>query len=96
MLVKIVMFEFVSLRQKHASGQKEGRWWGVDCINVGIQDCYENFVWEPLSIKLNALQAACDAACTILSIDETVKNQSSYEKGGIDGTGGKGNFSYHF
>lgn len=81
-----------SLRQKHASGQKEGRWYGVDCINVGIQDCYENFIWEPLAIKLNAIQAAADAACTILSIDETIQNQSSYEKnaGGIDGTGGKG------
>ena len=45
---------------------------------------------EALCLPADKLQAACDAACTILSIDETVKNQSSYDKGGIDGTGAFG------
>lgn len=30
---------------------------GVD-INNGIGNSYENFVWEPLMVKVNALKAA--------------------------------------
>lgn len=37
-------------------------------------DAYKRFVWEPMLIRKNALTAACEAACTILSIDQTVKN----------------------
>jgi T-complex protein 1 subunit eta len=35
------------------------------------------FVWEPIVVKRNALAAATEAACTILSIDETVKNPAA-------------------
>ena len=67
-----------SLRQKHASGQKEGRWYGVDCINVGIQDCYENFIWEPLAIKLNAIQVII--FCRHFSINLSHKLQFNENK----------------
>jgi T-complex protein 1 subunit eta len=32
----------------------------------------EKFVWEPSLVKVNALQAATEAACLILSVDETI------------------------
>lgn len=41
---------------------------------------YDNFIWEPLLIKKNALLAATEAACTILSIDETVRNPKSEQE----------------
>jgi T-complex protein 1 subunit eta len=44
---------------------------------TGICDAYESFVWEPSLVKRNVLTSACEAACTILSIDETVKNPKS-------------------
>jgi len=62
------------LRYNHAQGKK---WTGVDIENEGVQDTMKNFVWEPASNKLNAINAASEAACLILSIDETVKNPKS-------------------
>ncbi|XP_062229633.1 T-complex protein 1 subunit eta-like [Phragmites australis] len=63
------------LRQKHASG--EGANYGVDIHNGGISDSLANFVWEPAVVKINAINAATEAACLILSVDETVKNPKS-------------------
>jgi T-complex protein 1 subunit eta len=59
------------LRQQHAKGAKS---FGVDIRDGGVCDTFEQFVWEPSLIKLNSLTAATEAACLILSIDETVKN----------------------
>jgi T-complex protein 1 subunit eta len=64
------------LRQKHATDPK-GIWYGVDVLNEDIADNLKEFVWEPALIKINALSAATEAACLILSIDETVKNAQS-------------------
>jgi len=63
------------LRMKHAKGEK---WYGVDVDGVeGIRDNYEAFVWEPSLVKLNAISSATEAACLILSVDETVRNPQS-------------------
>ena len=35
-------------------------------------DTFEAYVWEPSVVKINALTAATEAACLILSVDETV------------------------
>jgi T-complex protein 1 subunit eta len=79
------------LRQKHHVGGPEGRQFGVDCINVGVFNTYQNYVWEPVMVKENALASATEAACVILSIDETVKNPSSEQPGKGMGKGkGKG------
>jgi len=83
------------LRQKHATAGVEGRWFGVDCINCEIVDTFANYIWEPVIVKESALAAATEAACLILSIDETVKNPQSEQpgagmKGGGKGGGGKG------
>jgi T-complex protein 1 subunit eta len=78
------------LRQKHAAAGTEGRWFGVDCINCTTCDTFANYIWEPVIVKESALSAATEAACLILSIDETVKNpQSEQDKHGFKG-GGKG------
>lgn len=62
------------LRQKHAQGQC---WYGVDINKEDISDNFEACVWEPAIIKVNALTAACEATCLILSVDETIKNKKS-------------------
>lgn len=59
------------LRFKHAKGS---RWYGVDIQNEGVCDSMEAFVWEPALNKRNAITAATEAACVILSVDETVRN----------------------
>mmetsp|Transcript_111174 Transcript_111174/g.166531 ORF Transcript_111174/g.166531 Transcript_111174/m.166531 type:complete len:547 (-) Transcript_111174:40-1680(-) len=73
------------LRQKHVQG---GKWFGVDIMNDSICDTFESFVWEPSQVKLNSFTAATEAACLILSVDETVKNPgASNEMPGAPGGG---------
>lgn len=81
------------LRQKHqvSDSVENSRWYGVDCIENGIKDTMKAFIWEPTTVKENALSAATEACCLILSIDETIKNPQSEkppQKGA--GKGGKG------
>mmetsp|Transcript_59886 Transcript_59886/g.106509 ORF Transcript_59886/g.106509 Transcript_59886/m.106509 type:complete len:566 (-) Transcript_59886:86-1783(-) len=80
------------LRQKHATAGPDGRWFGVDCIECSVCDTFANYIWEPVVVKDSALNAATEATCLILSIDETVKNpQSEKPQGGMPGKGkGKG------
>lgn len=59
------------LRMRHS--QPDGKWIGVDVNNNTIVDNYDAFVWEPTKSRINAYIAATEAACLILSIDETVK-----------------------
>lgn len=47
-----------------------------------ISDNMEKCVWEPAVVKKNALQAASEAVCLILSVDETIKNPKSTSGGG--------------
>lgn len=50
-------------------------WEGVD-INTGqTKNMLENNVWEPILVKKNCLSSAAEAACLILSVDETIKNK---------------------
>lgn len=63
------------LRQKH--GQPDGQWFGVDINNEAICNTYDTFVWEPTLVKLNSITAATEAACMILSVDETISNEES-------------------
>ncbi len=50
---------------------------GVDIYQDDVADTFESAVWEPSIVKSNALTAAAEAACLILSIDETVKAPTS-------------------
>ncbi len=67
------------LRQKHDTGS-EGATFGVNCYQGGIMDSYANFVWEPTLLKTNVLSAAVESACTVLSVDQTVKNPKSEQQ----------------
>jgi len=37
----------------------------VDINTGGIADSFSNFVWEPAIVKINAMNAATEAACLI-------------------------------
>lgn len=67
------------LRQKHSKG---GKYFGVDIWSEskGICDTNSAFVWEPLLVKQNAMVSAIEAACLILSIDETIKHPQNEEE----------------
>jgi T-complex protein 1 subunit eta len=57
------------LRVEHHEGKI---WAGVDFVNERTANNLEKFVWEPSLVKINAIQAAVEAACLILSVDETI------------------------
>merc|ERR1712198_65439 len=80
------------LRQKHAG---DGLWYGVDVLNEDIADNFAACVWEPAIVKANAITAASEATCLLLSVDETVKNPRSGQGeqqmgGGMPGGMGRG------
>jgi len=58
------------LRQKHA---ENCIWFGVDITREDVVDNLHAAVWEPAVVKINAITAASEAACLILSVDETIK-----------------------
>ncbi len=64
------------LRQKHDLSQ-DGNSFGVNCFEGGIVDTYVQFVWEPTMLKDNILNSATEACCSIISVDQTVKNPKS-------------------
>lgn len=70
------------LRQKHAQGSC---WYGVDVLNEDIADNFKACVWEPAVVKINAITAASEAACLVLSVDETIKNPKSGDGGAPGG-----------
>ncbi|XP_075202055.1 T-complex protein 1 subunit eta [Anomaloglossus baeobatrachus] len=72
------------LRAKHAQG---GTWFGVDVNNEDIADNFDACVWEPSIVRINALTAASEAACLVLSVDETIKNPRSSADGAPGGRG---------
>lgn len=70
------------LRKEHATAVPgAGKWMGVDVLNEGICNTFDSGVWEPAANKLNSLASAMEAACCILSIDETVRNPQSEKPG---------------
>lgn len=67
-----------------------GKWYGVDVLNEDIADNFEAFVWEPSVVKINAIIAASEATCLILSVDETIRNPQAGGEGGPPGGMGRG------
>lgn len=78
------------LRARHAV--EDGKWFGVDIDDAGICNTWDRFVWEPALVKGNAVAAATEAACMVLSVDETVQNPKSEQPdaGGPPGGAGMG------
>lgn len=60
------------LTQLRVEHRKGNIWAGVDFDNEGVRDNMKAFVWEPSLVKVNAVQAAVEASCLILSVDETI------------------------
>jgi T-complex protein 1 subunit eta len=82
-----------ALRRKHAQDDDaDAKNYGVDILNGGICDTFEAGVWEPSDNKKNSFDAATEAACVILSIDETIVAPRSQDPGahatGMMGGGG--------
>ncbi|KAL8951884.1 MAG: hypothetical protein Q9222_002159 [Ikaeria aurantiellina] len=65
------------LTQLRVEHRKGNIWAGVDFDNEGVRNNMEAFVWEPSLVKVNAIQAAVEASCMILSVDETIRNEPS-------------------
>jgi len=89
------------LRKAHFTDSEQGKYMGVDVNGTkGIQNTYESYVWEPIQVKRNILNAATETACLILSIDETVTNpqkeeerkMKGYRGGPMPGAGGQTRF----
>lgn len=66
-------------------------WYGVDVNSEDIADNFQACVWEPAVVRINALTAASEAACLILSVDETIKNpRASVDASPAPGGRGRG------
>lgn len=62
------------LRSRHAKAIRGGEvcWAGVDINNDNtVLDAYEQHIWEPSNIRVNALRSAVEAACVVLLVDQT-------------------------
>lgn len=62
----------------------------MDINREDIADNFEACVWEPSVVRINAITAACEAACLILSVDETIKNPKSGDGAGPGAMPGAG------
>ncbi|KAK0408988.1 hypothetical protein QR680_004279 [Steinernema hermaphroditum] len=74
------------LRNKHAKGEK---WAGVDIHKECVRDNLEACIWEPSLVKQNAIIAATEAACLVLSIDQTIKAPRTPSGGQMPGLPGQ-------
>jgi len=73
------------LRQKHADEKLDGSNYGVDIKSEGITDNFEACVLEPALVKINAITAASEATCVILSVDQTIKHPKAAQQQGGGG-----------
>lgn len=69
--------ETIFMPQRVCICPQGGMWYGVDINNEDIADNFVDCVWEPSIVRINALTAASEAACLILSVDETIRNPRS-------------------
>ena len=53
------------LRRKH---YEDDSWLGVDMEKGSVFDAIENFIWEPVSVKINAIQAATEIVSLLSTI----------------------------
>jgi chaperonin GroEL (HSP60 family) len=76
----------VSLRSKHKA--KDGYVYGVDIFRNTIGDMNRLGVYEPMSVKRQAITSASEAAEIILRIDDMISSRSRAPSGGPGGMGG--------
>lgn len=78
------------LRQAHAASDGSGANIGINVNDGSVVDTYEAFVWEPSVVKINAITSAAEAACLVLSVDETVRNPRSEQPDAAAAMAGRG------
>lgn len=49
-------------------------------MNQRIGNMYKEYVWEPELVRINVITAATEAACTILSVDQTIRNPKNEQQ----------------
>jgi len=74
-----------TLRSKQQKGEK---WTGIDVMKGKIANMKSSDIIEPLSVKLQVVSSAAEAACMILRIDDIIATQKS--AGGPPPGGGEG------
>ena len=72
-----------SLRSRQLKGEK---WTGIDVMKTRIANMKSSDIIEPLTVKLQIVSAASEAACMILRIDDVIATtKSSAPPGGGEG-----------
>jgi thermosome len=77
----------VQLRSKSSTGKAR---YGVDVINGKIADLAAKDIYEPLAVKEQVINAATEAACMILRIDDVIAASKSKSDMPRPGGGGMG------
>jgi len=71
------------LRSKQQKGEK---WTGIDVMNAKVANMRSSEIIEPLSVKIQIITSATEAACMILRIDDVIAiAKSSGPPGGGEG-----------
>ena len=83
------MQEWILWTLRHSSRAKSALAkprYGVDVVNGKVADMAAKDVYEPLKVKEQVINAATEASCMILRIDDVIA--ASKPKEGIPGPGG--------
>ena len=79
-------------RAKHAT--ENGKWFAIEAADGKVKDMYQRQVLEPLSVKVQIIRSATEAASMILRIDDVIAAGKSKAPagppGGAGGMGGEG------
>ena len=63
-----------SLRARQLKGEK---WAGIDVMKAAVADMKNGEIIEPLSVKIQVVMAAAEAACMLLRIDDVITTAKS-------------------
>jgi len=77
----------VEFRAKHA---EKGTWYGVEATDGKVKDMFQREVFEPLSVKVQIMKSATEAASMILRIDDVIAAGKSKTPSAPPGGGGMG------
>jgi thermosome len=77
----------VQLRSKSTTGKAR---YGIDVINGKVADLAAKDIYEPLAVKEQVINAATEAACMILRIDDVIASSKSKDMPKPGGPGGMG------
>jgi thermosome len=75
----------VELRSKSSSGKAS---YGIDVLNAKVGDLSAKDIYEPLAVKEQVINAATEAACMILRIDDVIASSKQKDMSKPGGHGG--------